>query len=59
MFREFWDVRVLRDLRVWALLRLLLAEGVERGFDAEAALAAAALGSGFFRSGEGKEAKGE
>lgn len=54
---EFWGVWVLWDLRVlgfWGLLLLLLGavEGGERGFDAQAALAAAAFCGGFFWGGE-------
>lgn len=39
------------------LLLGLVAEGVERGFNAEATFAAAALGGGFFRGGKREEAE--
>lgn len=53
---EFGGIRV----RVYgAMLGLGVAEGVERGFDAEATLAAAPLGRGLFRGGKGKEAERE
>lgn len=34
-------------------------EGVQRGFDAEAAFATATLGGGFFSGGEGEGAEGD
>lgn len=51
---EFWGVGVLWDLRVLGFGGLLLGavEGGERGFDAQAALAAAAFGGSFFGGGE-------
>lgn len=58
-FGEFWDIGVLRFRGLGLRLLLGSVKGGEWGFDAEAALAAAALGGGFLRSGEGEETKGD
>lgn len=56
---EFWGVRVFGSVGLLLLVVGLGTEGVEGGFDAEAAFAAAAFGGGFFGSGEGEGAEGK
>lgn len=58
MFGELRGVRVLDGTRRGLRLRRSV-EGRKRRFDSETALAAAALGGGVFRGGEGERTHGE